>query len=453
MGFTKDFVWGSATAAIQVEGAALEYGKGMDIWTTFSKKQGAVYQGHTPLISCDQYHHLKEDVALMKEMGLQAYRFSISWSRVLPEGTGRINEEGIAYYNRLIDLLLEHGIEPYITMYHWDLPEELQIKGGWVNPEIVAWFQEYAELLTERFSDRVKNWMTLNEPACFSGLGYLEGFHAPGLKVNTKEFFQVVHHLLCAHGIAAKVLRKNAKQPVKISIALNGGYYYPEKNCSKDIEAARREMFSCKNDIHGDVWNIALLADPIYLGTYPEDVLNCYKDVMPNFTKEDMELISQPLDFVCINIYNGVMMKADDHGNPVRVERYEGFPKTAIQWPVTPECMYWAPKFLYERYHKPIIIAENGMSSHDWVCLDGKVHDNERTDFIHRYLLELKRAANDQIPIAGYFMWSFIDNFEWTEGYNERFGIVYVDYTTQNRVRKDSSYFYQETIKANGENL
>lgn len=305
MGFVKDFVWGAATSAYQIEGGVYGTGKGRHIWDVYTKEPGRVYGGHTGEIACDHYYRFREDVQIMKKIGLNAYRFSIDWSRVLPEGTGRVNEEGIRFYSDLIDELLKNGIEPYITLFHWEL------------------------------------------------------------------------------------------------------------------------------------------------GRYPEEGLARYEKYLPRITGEDMRLISEPIDVYGQNIYNGKAYRMGEDGKPEEVDRMQGYAKTAVNWPVTPECLYWGPKFLYERYHKPIYITENGMACHDTVSVDGRVHDPNRIDFLSRYLHELKRAAGE-IDIRGYFQWSLMDNFEWEKGYAERFGMVYVDFKTQKRILKDSAYWYRDVIRLNG---
>lgn len=452
MGFKKDFVWGVASASYQVEGAKNEDGKSLSVWDVFCKEEGKIYGGQNGDIACDHYHKYKEDVKLMKELGIQAYRFSVSWPRILPDGTGKVNEKGLEFYDKLIDELIANGIRPYLTLYHWDLPYVLQQKGGWLNEESPEWFYEYASIIAKRYSDRVTNFFTINEPQCFVGLGYRTGVHAPGYKMGHKEFFTSWHNVLKAHGRGVQALREFAVQPIKVGLAPCSALYYPETNSEADVEAARRAMFNLKsNSIEDCNWNIALCSDPIFLGKYPEELFHFFGEYLPKITEEDMQLISQPLDFYGQNMYNAVMVRADENGDPVRIERKDGFPKTAIQWPVTPECMYWGPKFLYERYKKPIIITENGMSSHDWVSLDGKVHDASRVDFMMRYLKELRRAAEDGVDIDGYFAWTTTDNFEWSYGYSERFGLIYVDFETQERIIKDSGFFYRDLIKANGD--
>lgn len=450
MGFAKDFVWGAATSSYQIEGTGRDSGKGQNIWDVFTKEPGRVYEGHTGDIACDHYHRFREDVAYMKELGLKGYRFSIDWSRVLPEGTGKVNEKGIDFYNALIDELLEQGIEPYITLYHWELPYEIYKRGGWMNPEIVEWFGQYARLVAERFSDRVKYFFILNEPQCFVGLGFLQGCHAPGVKAPLRDTFEMAHNALKAHGRAVQMLRAYGKQNVQIGYAPTSGMCYPEKETPKDIEAARKALFALPDDLSNWTWNVSWWSDPVILGKYPEEGMKKYEKYLPVITDEDMKLISQPIDFYGQNIYNGRCIRMGTDGRPEEVRRPAGFPKTATNWPVTPEALYWGPKFLYERYRKPIYITENGMACHDTVSQDGKVHDPNRIDFLARYLKNLKRAA-EEIDIRGYFQWSLMDNFEWDKGYAERFGIIYVDFETQERIWKDSAYWYRDLIHRNGD--
>lgn len=447
MSFKKDFVWGAATASYQIEGAWNEDGRGLTVWDVFSHQNGNVYEGHTGDVACDHYHKFKEDVKLMKELGIKAYRFSISWTRIMPKGTGEINKEGAKFYSDLIDELLANGIEPYVTLFHWDYPYELHKKGGWLNNESVKWFAEYAEKVAMLYSDRVKYFITFNEPQCFIGLGYLSGAHAPGLKVAYKDIFLMCHNVLKAHGAAVIALRENAKQTLKIGYAPTGSANYPSCETEENIEAVRKQYFACPPLSDDVMWNVAWWSDPVILGKYPEDGLAMYKDYLPEITEEDMKLINQPIDFYGQNIYNGHEIKVGTDGKAEEVKRKPGSAKTAIGWPVTPECLHWGPRYLYERYKLPIFITENGMSAHDTVSLDGKVHDPNRIDFLNRYLIELEKATEDGTDVAGYFLWSFMDNFEWTKGYSDRFGIVYVDYETQERIPKDSAYWYKEWIE------
>lgn len=452
MGFREDFVWGAATSSYQIEGATKADGKGDHIWDVYTRESGKIPDNHSGEIACEHYYRYKEDVQLMKNMGLKAYRFSIDWSRVLPEGTGKVNEKGMAFYSNLVDELLKNGIEPYVTLYHWELPYELHKRGGWMNSQIVEWFGEYAKLIAERLSDRVKYFFTLNEPQCFVGLGYLSGLHAPGVKSLMSDTFQMAHNVMKAHGRAVQMLRQYQKQPLTIGYAPTCSMCYPETETPEDIEAARQHLFSMQQDDGNWTWNVAWWSDPVLLGRYPEEGLKKYEKYLPKITDEDMKLISEPIDIYGQNIYNARCVRMGQDGKPQEVDRYVGAPKTACYWPITPESLYWGPKFLYERYNKPIYITENGISCRDVVSLDGKVHDPGRIDFLARYLKELKRAAAE-IDVRGYFQWSLMDNFEWEKGYNERFGLVYVDYRTQERIMKDSAYWYKDIIETNGAQL
>ncbi len=448
MSFKDGFVWGAATASYQIEGAWNEEGKGLSIWDVFCHEPDHVDNGHTGDVACDHYHRFKDDVKLMKEMGIKAYRFSISWPRLFPNGTGEVNEKGAAFYGALIDELIANDIEPYITLFHWDYPYELYKKGGWLNDDSVTWFADYAAKVVELYSDRAVNFITFNEPQCFIGIGYLSMGHAPGLIVSFKDAFQMCHNVLKAHGAAVRAMRKAAKQPIRIGYAPTCSGNYPAKETPENIEAVRKAFFKCPPVDRGVMWNVAWWSDPVVLGRYPEDGLTLYKEYLPEITDEDMALISQPIDFYGQNIYNGKEVAVDKNGNAVVVERKEGSPKTAIQWPVTPAALRWGPRFLYERYGLPIVITENGMSAHDTVSLDGKVHDPNRIDFLHRYLLELEKATDDGVDVDAYFLWSLMDNFEWSRGYTERFGMVYVDFETQERIPKDSAYWYKNWIAA-----
>ncbi|WP_167956958.1 GH1 family beta-glucosidase [Anaerosporobacter faecicola] len=452
MAFGKEFVWGVAASAYQIEGRAENDGKGEEIWDIFGKQPGKIKEGHTAEVACDHIHRYKEDIALMKQLGIRAYRFSMDWSRILPNGIGKVNEQGIAFYNDLIDCMLENEVEPYITLYHWELPYALYQKGGWLNPECIDWFGEYAKVVATYFSDRVTKFFTLNEPQCFVGLGCLTGEHAPGIKLPLRDTFEMAHNVLRANGNATRMLREYAKQPIEVGYAPTCGVAYPASSKPEDIEAARQCYFSCP-DFERWTWNVSWWSDPVILGEYPEDGLRKYHAYLPKITKEDMKLIQQPLDFLGQNIYNGYQVKAGENSPWEFVNRKVGLSKTATNWPVTPECIYWGMKFQNDRYHIPMYVTENGISCHDTVSLDGEVHDPNRIDFLHRYLLQVDRAIQEGIDIRGYFEWTLLDNFEWNCGYTERFGMVYVDFETQQRIIKDSGYWYKDVINSNGANL
>lgn len=466
MSFKEDFSWGAATAAYQIEGAARKDGKGLSIWDTYCKVPGNIKDGSSGDVACDHYHRYKEDVALMSQIGLKAYRFSLSWSRILPEGTGAINTKGLDFYDRLVDALLEKKIEPYATLFHWDLPQALQLRGGWMNPDISKWFAEYTQVVAERLSDRVKHWFTLNEPQCFIGHGLLNGTKAPGLRMSLGDVLVATHHSLLAHGRAVQVIRA-VDTGAKIGAAPTGPVAFPNTESEADIQAAYDATFSVPGE--GDLnpggantwmvtpeasWNIAWYTDPIFMGKYPEEGLAVFGDKVPRYTDTEMEIISAPLDFCGINLYNGWKVEASGRGNRwEEVPMPQGDRLTAFKWPVTPEILYWGPRFFHERYDKPIYITENGMSAHDWVETDGAIRDYQRIDFVQRYLREFRRAADEAIPVEGYFLWSLMDNFEWAEGYRERFGIIHVDFQTQERRLKESAKWYSKVIASNGRDL
>jgi beta-glucosidase len=448
--FPEHFIWGAATAAYQIEGGHDADGKGPSIWDVFCEDEGHVQNGDTGRVACDHYHRCREDVALMKEIGLQAYRMSLSWSRILPKGTGAVNEAGLDFYDKLVDELLAAKVDPWITLFHWDLPHALHCRGGWLNRESADWFAQYAELAVKRLGDRVSNWMTLNEPQCIV-LGYSQTDNlAPSLGYGRRDTLRVLHHLLRAHAKAVPLMRAAAKLPLSIGWAPVGVVSYPETETAADIEAARTAMFSIPE---AEFWNNTWYADPVLLGTYPEDGLKHWGTLMPKGWESDLEQMKQPIDFYGANIYNGRPVRQGEKGAPEACDRPCGNPKSMFDWPVEPKSLYWGPKYYHERYGLPIVVTENGMACHDWVGLDGAVHDPQRIDFLQRYLRELRRACADGIPVNAYFQWSLMDNFEWAHGYKYRFGLVHVDYETLTRTPKDSAGWYAEVIENNGANL
>ena len=447
MSFRKDFAWGVATASQQIEGAYLEGGKGLNIWDVYSHEPHTIEDGQTSDVACDHYHLFKEDVALMHSLGINSYRFSISWCRIFPDGTGRINEDGVKFYSNLIDELISHGIEPYVTLFHWDYPYSLYKKGGWLNDESVEWFSNYAAKVVELYSDRVTHFITFNEPQCFIGLGYLTADHAPGISLPYKDIFQMAHNVLKAHGAAVSAMRKAAKRPIKIGYAPTFDGHYPATDSPEDIEATRRAYFDSPDLSRDVMWNVSWWSDPVMFGRYPEDGLKKYRDYLPEITEEDMRLINQPIDFYAQNIYRGKKIKAGENGEPVVVPLADNAPLTCMGWTITPESLYWGPRFLTERYDLPFYISENGAAMPDILSEDGKIHDEDRIEFLDAYLSALERAADDGVDVRGYFLWSFVDNFEWSKGYGPRFGIVYTDYNTMKRIPKDSAYWYKNYIE------
>lgn len=453
--FKEGFIWGVAASSYQTEGKDPEDGIGVSVWDEFVRSgNGHILDGSNADVTCDHMHHYKDDYRLMGMMGIKAYRFSVSWTRLIPDGTGEVNPKAVALYRDMILEMKKNGIEPYLNLYHWDHPAILQRKGGWLNDDMVEWFGNYAGVVSENFSDICENFITMNEPECFVGIGNISGIHAPGYKLSIKDSFIIAHNALKAHGLAAKNLRKYAKQPIKVGYAPTCSIAYPYTDSKEDIEAARKVLFGFYWDTLEEwSWNVSWFTDPAFLGSYPEEGLKKFKEYLPEITKEDMELIHQPLDYLGFNIYNGYPIRAGKDGEPEFVSRPAGYPKTAAQWPVTPECLYWAAKFMHERYHMPFMVTENGMSCHDLVSTDGMVHDQNRIDFLDAYLSQLQKANDEGVDVIGYFVWTFLDNFEWEKGYTERFGMCYVDYRTLERTLKDSAYWYSEVIATNGANL
>jgi beta-glucosidase len=445
--FPGSFVWGAATAAYQVEGGAALGGRGRSIWDMLCEKPGAIYGGHDGAVTSDHYGRWQQDVALFRKLGIGGYRFSISWPRVLPSGVGQPNAEGLGFYDRLVDALLAAGITPYVTLFHWDLPLDLYHRGGWLNREVADWFADYATLMVRTLGDRVQHWITLNEPQVFIGHGHFDGRHAPGLAMSMGEMLRCGHHALLAHGRAVSAIRAESRAPVKVGFAPMGFPKMPASEAAADVAAARELMFALPQATH---WNLTWWTDPVILGRYPEDGLRTFGKSAPRATPADLDVISAPTDFLGLNIYQGTVVRADADGKPEVVKTPPGFPLTAFNWPVTPDALYWGTRFAHERYAKPILITENGLSCRDWPSLDGRVHDAQRVDFLTRHVRQLHRAVHEGVPVEGYFHWSALDNFEWADGYKERFGLIYVDYATGERIPKDSFHWYSKIIASRG---
>ncbi len=452
MAFSKDFIWGAATAAYQIEGACDEDGKGRSVWDDFSNTPGKTFEGHTGNVACDHYHRFREDVALLRKLGIRNYRFSVSWPRVLPQGVGKPNEAGLRFYDELIDALIENGIRPFMTLFHWDYPSALYARGGWANPDSPKWFEEYVSLIAQRYGSRVKDFFTFNEPQVFIGLGHTAGVMAPGLSLSPVDAIPMSFHVQKAHGLAVKCLRELAPG-ARVGFVGCGSVAMPATESAEDIEAARAEFFATPDDSKRWAWSNAWWDDPIILGSYPEDGLRAFGKCMPKGFEKAISDMCQPLDYYGQNMYEGYFVRSDGNGGRERLPMPKGQAKTGCGWYITDDTLYWGVKHLYGRYGLPIMITENGMSAHDAVSLDGKVHDPNRIDYINRYLLGLKRAAEEGVDVRGYFAWSLMDNFEWARGYGERFGLVYVDYQTQKRIPKDSALWYGRVIAENGENL
>ncbi len=437
LAFPDGFLWGAATAAYQVEGAANEGGRSPSIWDTWSHIPGNTANGDTGDIAIDHYHRWRDDIEIMKELGLKAYRFSISWSRVLPNGRGEVNQEGMQFYSDLVDGLLEAGIEPWVTMFHWDLPQVLDDEGGWANRQMLDAWDEYVEAITSALGDRVKHWITLNEPWVIAHMGYNWGTNAPGRK-DLKEALAVSHSLNLAHGRAVNIVRKNVPD-AKVGITLNLWYIYGETDSPEDQEAVR------KSDLFNNRWFL----DPVMKGSYPEDMVQAFGDAMPKIEPGDMELASVPTDFLGINSYNPQYVKHDpsaDNGVGFAERDVE---KTAMDWPVDPQGF----QDLLERVQRDytpnaIYVTENGSAWDDEV-VDGEIHDERRIAYLKGHLNAAHRAIANGTSLKGYFCWSLFDNFEWALGYAKRFGIVYVDYSTQERIIKDSARYYADVIAHN----
>ena len=442
--FPEGFDWGTATASYQIEGGWNTDGKGECIWDRFSHTPGKIHDNSSGDIACDFYHRYEDDITILKNLGIKVYRLSISWPRIFPDGTGTLNEAGIAFYRKVLTCLRDNGIKAAVTMYHWDLPQKLQDRGGWANREIADWFEHYAKTLYERLGDPVDTWITLNEPFCSSIIGYWLGEHAPGYH-DYSMALAAVHHLLLAHGKAVQAYRASGLT-AEIGITLNMNISYPiDPSNPADVEAARRNQEHSNN----------LFGDPVYLGKYPEALFAHLKKkgvVLPDIKDGDMELISQKLDFFGLNTYFTDHLTADPANWPLEcVSLKTGKPRTDADWEVNPEGMYDLLKWVHQRY-KPqkLIITENGAACNDWVNIDGKVADPNRIDYLTRYLIQVHRAIGDGVPVKGYYVWCFCDNFEWAWGLSRRFGIVHVDYTTQKRIPKESALWYSETIRHNG---
>ena len=421
MNFPKDFIWGTATSAYQIEGAYNRDGKGVSIWDTFCHTPGKINDNETGDIACDHYDKYEDDIKLMAELGISAYRFSISWTRIFPDGDDEFpNAKGLQFYDNLVNCCLKNGITPHITLFHWDLPQTLEDDGGWLSERTINAFVKYAELICEHFSDRVEYFSTINEPQIITLMGYSTGQHAPGLTLPDDTVLEILHSLAKAHAAAVRAMRKCAKRKIKIGFSSTGNLCYPSTGSKEDIEMAKKLTFSTNKEDF--LFCHQIFCDAVILG----------KTCEYNRSWDDVEALNPPLDFLGLNIYNGHEVSSDGI-----VKHGIGFARTALKWPV----------FMYERYKLPIIITENGFSCNDHIFLDGKVHDADRIDYLTRYINELSKALDAGTDVIGYFHWSFTDNFEWHSGYNERFGLVYIDYATGRRIPKDSFRWYSQLIR------
>lgn len=447
--FPSGFLWGASSSSYQIEGGSLPHQRSESVWDMFCKREGAVHGGHNGLHACDHIHRYEEDVRIMRAMGLHAYRLSIAWPRVIPGGVGEVHEAGLDFYDRLVDCLLAHDIEPWVTLFHWDYPLALYHRGGWLNRDSAAWFAEYTAAVVRKIGDRVSNWMTINEPQVFLQLGHGDGTHAPGLKLPLSERLLASHNVLRAHGMSVQTIRALARKPSTIGWAPVGHVQFPATTTKENIDAARKGTFAITRK---DLWNNTWFADPVVLGHYPEDGLKLFGNDVPRIEAGDMELIRQKLDFYGVNIYTGTPVTSVN-GEPKAVDAKPGAARTGFNWTIEPDSLHYGPRFLHERYKLPVYITENGMSSLDWPDADGRVLDTGRIDYTRRYLRSLHAAIQAGADIRGYFHWSILDNFEWAEGYKERFGMVYVDFATQKRTPKLSAHWYSNVIATNGLSL
>jgi beta-glucosidase len=442
--FPERFIWGAATSSYQIEGAPDVDGKGESVWDRFTHTPGAIWNQETGDRACNHYHLYKEDVDLMSSLGLKAYRFSISWPRIFPQGGGRVNREGLDFYRRLVERLHNNGIKPVITLYHWDLPQALQERGGWLNRDTARYFEEYAASIFENLDQSVDMWITINEPWVIAFLGHAFGIHAPGIN-DFNAALLVAHHLLLAHGLAVKAFRESERENESIGIALNLAPVQPMTNSSSDLEAAER------SDGFMNRWFL----DPIFKGFYPADMIDILSRSfnVPEISEEDAALFSQPLDFLGINNYTRILVEGSNDedaftGNPVNPPEAV---YTEMGWEIYPRGLYELLVRIHREYGPlPLYITENGAAFADQLNEDGSVDDEDRISYLHHYLLEAQQAIAEGVPLEGYFVWSLMDNFEWAFGYSKRFGLIYVDFQSQKRYLKNSACWYREVIARNG---
>jgi beta-glucosidase len=432
--FPTDFLWGAATASYQIEGAWNEDNKGESIWDRFSHLPGKITNNHTGDVACDHYHRYSEDIALMSQLGLKAYRFSVSWPRVLPNGFGQVNPAGLDFYDRLVDTLLAAKIEPFITLHHWDYPQALQDRGGWVNRDNLPYFADFAAVMVKRLGDRVRRWATLNEPDDISEAGFGNGEHAPGVKNDWKTVNQVIHNLLVAHGLAVQAIRA-INPALEAGIVLGCWGVDPVSDDPTDIAAA---------DL---VWNSQRIAflHPIFRGHYHSMMIEMVGDNFPEVKSGDMALISQKLNFLGINSYSRTLVGARGVTSPVPGSEY-----TEMGWEVcAPAFRRMLNRINHDYYLPPIFITENGAAYPDVASMDGKIHDLRRLDYLRQHIAQVSLAIQDGVDLRGYFVWSLLDNFEWGHGYTKRFGLIHVNFDNQKRTIKESGEWYRRVIASN----
>jgi beta-glucosidase len=441
--FPEGFVWGVAAASAQIEGAADEDGKGESVWDRFARQPGRVKNGDTPRVACDHYHRYREDAALMRRLGIRHYRLSVAWPRIFPRGDGPLNPRGLDFYDRLIDTLLAHEVTPWVTLFHWDLPQALEDRGGWLVRATADAFRPYAEAVVKRLGDRIRHWFTLNEIPCFIGKGYGDGDLAPGRREGAKQINQGYHHALLAHGHAVAAVRAFGGRDAQVGLVHNHlpPPQIPLTETEPDIAAARAEYARTNRHLMG----------PVFLGHYPEEFLREAGDDAPEVELGDLDHIAQPTDFLGLNLYAGDFVRAGADGRPEVLPFPRQFPRGDLPWiNVTPQTLYWSVRHAAEVFGvRTFTITENGAAFDDEVTPGGEILDLDRREYLRNYLIALHRAVAEGLDVRGYFLWSLLDNFEWAEGYGKRFGIVHVDYATQARTPKLSAHWYAQVVWEN----
>lgn len=438
--FPKNFVWGVAAAAPQIEGAAFADGKGPSVWDTFARVPGAVKNGDNLDVACDHYHRFDSDFKLLRSLGIRNYRLSLAWPRILPQGRGAVNQAGIDFYHRLFDSMAKHGVTPWVTMFHWDLPQPLEDVGGWRVRGVVDAFAQYADTVVQAFGDRVKNWFTINEILCFTELGYGNGQKAPGRRDGPGVVNQTYHHALLCHGQGVRAVREHGGRGARVGLVDNATVPVPVNLEPADIAAAKKAFVTA---------NIRVL-DPLFGGRYASSYLRSAGPDAPKTEKGDFKLISLPTDYIGLNIYTGHFVRAGRGGQPERIAFPPSFPRTDCQWLyLLPQTLYWGPRFVHELYRpKTIFITEQG-AGYDEPPTPGEFPDLHRRECVRNYLTQLRAAMADGAPVKGYFLWSMMDNYEWEDGYDRRFGIVRNDFQTQQRTPKLSARWYSKVIRNN----
>ncbi len=445
--FPPDFLWGAATSAYQIEGAVHEDGRALSVWDRFSAVPGATYQGETGEIAADHYHHMEDDVALMAELNLNAYRFSLSWPRILPQGTGAVNERGLDFYDRLVDTLLARGIRPLATLYHWDLPVALQDRGGWLVRDTAYAFADYAEVVARRLGDRVEWWLTHNEPWCSTYLGYALGTHAPGLH-DKQLAVKVGHHILLSHGLSVPRMRAHLSPQAHVGIALD---FYPVYAANDHTET----LLAVKQ---ADTFRNRWFLDPLFRGSYPDNLFTNLGVTPPPIHEDDFSIISTPIDFLGVNYYSRMLVRGSEdvviiteHTVPFNnfeaIERIPGASYTEMGWEIFPDGLANILTRIHREYApKAMVVTESGAAFDDHLDDNNHIHDKLRIDYLQAHIQIVAQVIRQGAPIKGYIVWSFLDNFEWSEGYRKRFGLVYVDYPTQRRIVKDSGRWYASFV-------